>query len=257
MANPFAITTTATAVPLDTGRQGRLSFTVSNTSGRPIRGRARLVPANPAAASWLSLQGDAERDFPAAGTQQYTVQILVPPTGPAGSYPFRLDVVGVDNPDEELTQGPSVTFTVPEPAPPPKPFPWWIVVVAAVLLLAVIGGAVFFLTQNKTQALTAPTQLAPPNGSTFSIFPRTTHLTWAPVSGVVSYVVEKDCLGCCASSQWCADLGRPWSIVRGLTTPEYTFDFVGAQPGRWRVWAVDNANLEGPKSGWWTFTYTR
>jgi hypothetical protein len=37
----------------------------------------------------------------------------------------------------------------------------------------------------------------------------------------------------------------------------YTFDFVGAQPGRWRVWALDKNGKPGQKSPWWTFHYTR
>lgn len=49
-------------------------------------------------------------------------------------------------------------------------------------------------------------------------------------------------------------------IVRDIPTvasPGYKFDFVGAQPGRWRVWAVDNEGREGEKSPWRTFTYTK
>jgi hypothetical protein len=41
------------------------------------------------------------------------------------------------------------------------------------------------------------------------------------------------------------------------TSTEYQFDFVGAQPGRWRVSAVDDSGREGPKSDWWTFRYTK
>ena len=40
-----------------------------------------------------------------------------------------------------------------------------------------------------------------------------------------------------------------------LGTNSYTFDFVGAQPGRWRVWAVDVNGQKGPKSDWWGFSY--
>jgi hypothetical protein len=37
----------------------------------------------------------------------------------------------------------------------------------------------------------------------------------------------------------------------------YEFDFVGAQPGRWRVWAIDEAGREGFKSPWRLFVYLR
>src|ERR671932_286499 len=112
MPSSFAITTATNSLPLDPNRRSQASFTVSNIGGRAVRGRARIVPQNAAAAPWLTLAGDAERDFAIASTQQFAVQIAVPPTAPAGNYPFRLDMVGVENPDEDLTQGPTVTFVV-------------------------------------------------------------------------------------------------------------------------------------------------
>jgi len=36
-----------------------------------------------------------------------------------------------------------------------------------------------------------------------------------------------------------------------------TFRFVGAQPGRWRVSAVDANGASGPKSEWREFWYTQ
>lgn len=104
--------------------------------------------------------------------------------------------------------------------------------------------------------LSAPTQLAPPNDAVFATFPRTTVLTWSPVATAQSYTVELDCQGCCGTA-WCADAGHPWRLQRGLTATTYRFDFVGAQPGRWRVWAVDAAGHEGAKSSWWQFRYTK
>lgn len=105
--------------------------------------------------------------------------------------------------------------------------------------------------------LPAPTLLSPACGSTFNIFPRTTNLSWRAVSGAASYVVEIDCYHCCESGKWCTDLGRTWRIERGITATSYTFDYVGAQPGRWRVSAVDASGREGAKSAWCEFTYTR
>jgi hypothetical protein len=37
-------------------------------------------------------------------------------------------------------------------------------------------------------------------------------------------------------------VGRPYQATN-LRTTSYTFDFVGAQKGRWRVWAVDGHGL--------------
>jgi hypothetical protein len=137
MSSPFAITAATNSVRLNESRRGEATFTVFNASGRPIRGRARLATEDPAAESWISLAGVSERDFSIAGTHQYTVRIAVPPDAPPGNPSFRLDMVGVENPDEEYTQGPSVTFQVPE-AKPRKPFPWWILALAGGGLLVVL-----------------------------------------------------------------------------------------------------------------------
>jgi hypothetical protein len=146
MARPFNVTAAADSVRLDAQGRGATTYTVSNISGRARRGRARLVPGDPAQGSWLSVEGEAERDFTADGTQQYVVKIAVPPGTPAGKFTFGLDVVSVENPDEEFTQGPKVAFEVAPPAKK-KPFPWWIIAVIAALL--VVGGLVAWLLHRK------------------------------------------------------------------------------------------------------------
>lgn len=143
MARVFDVTSASDTVRLDGNGQGEMAFTASNVSGRPVRGRAKLVPQDAAAKAWLSVVGESERDFPASGTQQFTVKVAVPAGSKPGKYNFRLDVVSVQNPDEDYTQGPNVAISVTLPPPAPKPFPWWILVVAAVLLLA-IGGVVWY-----------------------------------------------------------------------------------------------------------------
>ncbi len=137
MANPFAITAASNTILLDSQRQGQTTFTVTNLLGRPLRGRARLVTQQPDAVPWLSIIGEAERDIPIAGTQQYAVQVTVPASGPAGGYSFRLDMIGVENPDELFTEGPTVSFSVPEPEVK-KPWPAW-------LPYALIGGVVVLI----------------------------------------------------------------------------------------------------------------
>lgn len=149
MACPFDITVATNSVRLNAKRQGEAAFTAYNRSGRPVRGRAQIAPQNPAAAPWLELVGDVERSFAIAGTEQYTVQLAVLDKAPPGNYSFRLDMVGVENPDEDYCSGPSVTFEVPQPVPI-KPFPWWIVI-AAVVALLVIGGAAYFLWPRSVQ----------------------------------------------------------------------------------------------------------
>lgn len=121
-----------------------------------------------------------------------------------------------------------------------------------------VGGSTFYSQRfdySKTWSLglIAPTQISPVDGSVFSIYPRTTTLTWSAVSGATSYTVLRSY----CSTAGCNDWAKDYAPVTGLTSRSYTFDFVGAQPGRWRVWAVDASGQEGPKSDWWGFSYTR
>lgn len=109
----------------------------------------------------------------------------------------------------------------------------------------------------KISSLATPKQLTPPDGKVINRFPRTTTLRWEEVSGAASYTVEIDCFQCCKPNAWCTDVGQTYKVVPNLEDTSYTFDFVGAQPGRWRVWAVGANGQESPKSGWWEFRYTR
>jgi hypothetical protein len=107
------------------------------------------------------------------------------------------------------------------------------------------------------QGLAAPVQLAPANGAVFNNYPRKTTLVWKPVPGAAKYAVEIDCMSCCQAGKWCTDAGTTWKVVQNINANQYTFDFVGAQPGRWRVWAIGPNNQPGPKSPWWEFRYTK
>ena len=122
---------------------------------------------------------------------------------------------------------------------------------------ALIEGAISPTPALKPRAvIPAPQQLAPPNGAKFNNYPRTTTLQWAPVSNAATYSVELDCFQCCAANKWCTAVGKTWQIVTGVTGTQYTFNWVGAQPGRWRVWGVGPKGRDGHKSGWSRFVYT-
>ncbi|HYO49491.1 MAG TPA: hypothetical protein VEW94_06535 [Chloroflexia bacterium] len=156
MPSVFAITTAANSLVLDSSRRGETQFTVTNATGRPLRARARVAPEGGAQATWFTIAGEGERDFPVDGTQQYVVQIAVPGDVPAGRHSFRLDVVDVALPDENLTQGPTIAFEVPAPLPVKKPFPSWIpiAIIAAIILL---GGII--------AALVVPGIVGPPTAA--------------------------------------------------------------------------------------------
>ncbi len=107
------------------------------------------------------------------------------------------------------------------------------------------------------EALPQPTQLYPTDGMIFSHYPRQTVLVWEKVPDAASYTVEIDCYHCCTGNAWCTDKGRQWRLAPGLTKTVYAFQFVGAQPGRWRVWAVGADGVAGAKSEWSQFSYTQ
>jgi hypothetical protein len=76
---------------------------------------------------------------------------------------------------------------------------------------------------------------------------------WNTVPGAASYTVEVDCLGCDGTS-WSSARGTPWHVRANLgrRSPIYSSD-LGNAPGlglRWRVWAVDEAGVQGEMSDW-------
>jgi hypothetical protein len=103
-------------------------------------------------------------------------------------------------------------------------------------------------------SLEAPRNISPSNGAVFHNYPRTTVLKWEEVNGAASYTVEVDYN---TGNEWITNQGKSYIVAPNITSNFYTFDFIGAQGGRWRVWAVDANGHEGPKSGWWIFRYTK
>jgi len=119
------------------------------------------------------------------------------------------------------------------------------------------------LSESEKQVgvnLPAPVQLSPAENTVFDYYPRLTKIQWAPVEGAVSYSVEVDyCDGALKNRSRCVD-PQPNPVTNnppsaGIVNTSYEFDFVGAQPGRWRVWAVDKDGREGFKSPWRRFVY--
>ena len=148
MPTLFHITPASTTISLDSSRKGRATFTVTNASGLQMQARANVVALDPNTRGWFRLAEDPEHSFGAGDTTQYTVQIDVPARAPAGRVSFRLDVVGVENPDEDYTEGPPVQVVVPETPEESRPFPWWILAVAGgVLLIGIILAIVLWPRQ--------------------------------------------------------------------------------------------------------------
>jgi serine/threonine protein kinase len=112
--------------------------------------------------------------------------------------------------------------------------------------------------KETAPALPTPVQLSPRNGSVYSEkeFPRPTTISWKAVPGATKYLVQTqacDYYGC--SAQPSGENGNifPYSVIVAGTS--YSFDFVGSQPGRWRVTALRSDGALSQFSSWWGFTY--
>ena len=121
MASPFSITAPSGAIALDANGRGDVQFSITNIGDSPLRGRAGIAGLEGVEAAWLTIAGQPEREFPVQVTHQYVVEIQLPPSTAAAQRRFRLDMVGVANPDEVFTQGPVVTFTNPAGSGEVKP----------------------------------------------------------------------------------------------------------------------------------------
>lgn len=105
-----------------------------------------------------------------------------------------------------------------------------------------------------------PKLISPENGSIFDHYPRSLTLDWESSSGpgIITYVLEHG-FTWCFSHENLYDMGE-WGAgctcfypLRYLSETSYSFDFVGAQPGRWRV----KAESEYGESEWSEWFYFR
>lgn len=106
---------------------------------------------------------------------------------------------------------------------------------------------------QNTGVFPAPQLLSPANGKVFGHYPRHTHLVWAPVQYAQSYTVQVDYY----DTDWVSNRGQTYILAPNVVQNTYDFDFIGAQPGRWRVWVTDSNGQVNQKSPWWEFRYTK
>ena len=153
--NTFSITIAKQSIKLDSKRTTEASFTVTNTSDKPVRGQLKLRPVEArsviaAQPAWLTLIGDAERTFAPQATVQVTARIAVPESVLPGTYGVRLDAISTSNTDDDLTEGPPMVVEVSAVEPTPKKkFPWWIPVAAGVAVVVIGVGGWFVLSSGK------------------------------------------------------------------------------------------------------------
>lgn len=161
---PFDLVAVTTSLELGPQRRGTAAFSATNRTGRTVRARAMTVALEETASNWLHLADEAERGFAPDATHEYEVGIEVPADAAAGIYPFRLDVVGVDEPGLQA-RGPTVAFAVGSERPPSGPTRkrGYLATVAGALAGSAAGagaglvpGAVFALAQvGRTDLRTA------------------------------------------------------------------------------------------------------
>lgn len=105
---------------------------------------------------------------------------------------------------------------------------------------------------TTTTTTTPKTTRSPADGSTFGHWPRTTKLVWDAVSGARGYMVE---VQYCEGNTCTETNARPY-VLKEVAGTTFTFDFVGAQAGRWRVSPVFQDGRQGSALAWWGFRYT-
>jgi hypothetical protein len=121
------------------------------------------------------------------------------------------------------------------------------------------------LNLRSEEILPAPKLLTPDEGAVMSHYPRKTTLNWEPVIGAVAYTVEIQYPGPIDSgvAEW-NDLTEFFSHFPGanyvppvrISTTSFSFNWIGANLGRWRVWAIDSSGKEGIKSQWRRFRFS-
>lgn len=121
------------------------------------------------------------------------------------------------------------------------------------------------LNLKSEETLPAPQLLAPDEGAVMNHYPRKTTVTWEPVIGAATYTVEIQYPGPMDSgvAEW-IDYSENLSHFPAanyvppvrITATSFTFNWVGANLGRWRVWAIDGAGKEGIKSQWRRFRFS-
>jgi hypothetical protein len=107
---------------------------------------------------------------------------------------------------------------------------------------------------NTKPQMATPIQTNPFNNEIFGHYPRTLTLSWKMVPAAAGYKLEM--AFCDSTKTTCASY--PIVTITDPLQSKYTFSFVGAQPGKWRVTTLGGTSYrDSTASGWRWFTFTQ
>ena len=118
------------------------------------------------------------------------------------------------------------------------------------LMLACSFAAGYAAAAGPSGSLPAPALISPLDQARLHGFPRKVTFEWSKVRGARAYGLEIDYY----AGRWASQTGRP-TLMLWVSDSNYTHEFVGDQPGSWRVWAIDHKRRPGQVSEWFTFTF--
>lgn len=226
--------------PHRTGQTARLNFSLASGGTRPelIEGR---IPANPddAGEASLRLRFTVGTDGAPVNFQTFETsnrEWAARAIGEMAGWRFRPSMNG-GQPEE--VNG-VFELTVKRPVAENRP---------------TLNRAAAALSPLRVQdaALPAPQPVSPPDRAVFDGYPRRLICKWQASPGAVSYLVEWDYID---RDTWHAEAEGTGGTAFASNGTEATLDFVGAHPGRWRVWPVNDRGQRGNPSAWRTFRYS-
>jgi hypothetical protein len=103
-------------------------------------------------------------------------------------------------------------------------------------------------------AMRPPGPISPGDGAVLSGSPRRPTLRWNPTPGAIAYIVQWEYK---TGTGWSDDQRELPNYDRIVSRTSYTFDFIGSDEGRWRVWPVNTEGIRGSPSEWRSFRFTR
>jgi hypothetical protein len=107
---------------------------------------------------------------------------------------------------------------------------------------------------NTTPQMETPILTNPAANVVFDQYPRTITLSWKMVPAAAGYYLE--IAYCTADKVTCWNY--PAVTITDPLTSDYTFNFVGAQPGKWRVTTLGGSSYRNSTAtAWRWFTFTQ